>query len=90
MSKKRGRGHKIGPCEEWKDQQQQRIVQHRKRIADEMRRIQKTGLDLHRTPVCEILDAGVELSNEMYLTPSALKKKADMLSSWRRQLSQQC
>ncbi len=70
--KRRGRGHKIGPCKEWKDQQQRRIQQHRMRIIVEMKRIRKSGMDLHTTPVSDLLAAGVVLSNELYLTRSTL------------------
>ena len=63
VPKKRGRGHKIGPCKEWKDQQEERIRQHRKRIADEMKRIQKAKLMLNKVSVHEILDAGVVIDD---------------------------
>jgi hypothetical protein len=41
-----------------------------------MRRIKKAGLMLNKVPVREILDAGVELSNELYLTPVMLERMA--------------
>ena len=76
MLTKRGRGHKIGPCREWKDQRQRRIQQHRTRIVAEMKRIKKSGMDLHTTPVCDLLAAGVVLSNELYLTETNLMRLA--------------
>ena len=75
-AKKRGRGHKIGPCKEWKDQRQRRIVQHRRRIVEEMRCIRRAGLDLHNTPVEQLIASGVQLSNELYLTQSSLARLA--------------
>ena len=77
MQIKRKRGQKIGPCKEWKEQRQRCIQQHRKRIVEEMRRIRRAGLDLHNTPVGDLLAAGVVLSNELYLTSTALKRLAE-------------
>lgn len=42
------------------------------RIIVEMKRIRKSGMDLHTTPVSDLLAAGVVLSNELYLTRSTL------------------
>ncbi len=58
---KRGRGHKIGPCKQWTNEQEDRIRQHRKRVADEMRQIKKAKLMLSKVSVREILDAGVQI-----------------------------
>ena len=74
---KRKRGQKIGPCKEWKEQRQRQIRQHRTRIVAEMKRIRKSGMDLHTTPVGDLIAAGVVLSNELYLTPTALKRLAE-------------
>ena len=70
---KRGRGHKIGPGKEWIAQRNKRIRQHRQRIIADMKQILKAGFDLHNTPIEEMLDAGVEISNPLYVTEQALK-----------------
>ena len=61
VPKKRSRGQKIGLCKQWTDEQEERIRQHRKRIADQMRQIKKAKLKLNKVSVREILDAGVQI-----------------------------
>jgi len=80
MSKliKRKRGQKIGPCQAWKDQRQAQIAEHRRRILEEMKRITKAGLDVHTASILQVLEAGVQLSNELYLTEAALERWAIM------------
>jgi hypothetical protein len=64
----RGRGHKIGPPKEWIAERKKRIRQHRRRILADINQICKAGFDLHNTPIEELLDAGVEISNPLYVT----------------------
>jgi hypothetical protein len=70
---KRGRGHKIGPPKAWIAERNKRIRLHRQRIIADMNQILKAGFDLHNTPIKDMLDAGVEISNPLYVTEHALK-----------------
>jgi hypothetical protein len=78
---KRGRGHKIGPCKEWIAERENRIRLHRRRIIEEIKQIRKAGFDLHNTPIEDMLDAGVEISNPLYVTEQVLcRSLGDKLS----------
>jgi hypothetical protein len=70
---KRGRGHKIGPPKAWVIEHRRRIRLHRQRVIADMNHILKAGFDLHNTPIKDMLDAGVEISNPLYVTEHALK-----------------
>lgn len=64
---KRGRGHKIGPGESVLTERRKRIELHRQRVIEDSCRIRRAGFDPHNTPIEEMLEAGVEISNPLYL-----------------------
>jgi hypothetical protein len=82
---KRGRGHKIGPGEAVLAERRNRIELHRQRIDADTNRILKAGFDPHDTPIEEMLEAGVEISNPLYLMETAIRALAECQSELRMQ-----
>jgi len=82
---KRGRGHKIGLGKAAVAEREERIRLHRERISEEISKIRKAGFDPHNTPIEDMLDAGVEISNPLYLMETAINALAECQSELRMQ-----